>query len=255
MSSLFARVHVLDAPYFIDKKYDYYVPSAIQDRVCVGSVVSVPFGKGNKSSYAVVFELTSETEYNGVKSVLDIVTGVFLNDEILRLCEFLKDRTLCTIGDAVKSAVPISAFGKMYSTYTLAENVDIDSFNEKSSEICLFIKNNPKARYNTIKQKFGEGIDKALRDLTTAGILIKETEIQESAKKTESLITLVISDEEALECIQGKGRFKLRGDKLKAVVSALVENGKKVSESELKGMTGAGKAQIRSLAEKNIVWL
>ena len=42
MSGLFARVHVLDAPYFIDRCYDYSIPDRLADIVTVGSIVTIP---------------------------------------------------------------------------------------------------------------------------------------------------------------------------------------------------------------------
>ena len=150
MNDLFARVHILEAPYFIDRKYDYLIPKELSDRVCVGSVVSVPFGKGNKNSYAVVFEITDFTDYSGVKSIADVVDDVVLNDELLRLCVFLKDRTFCTIGDAVKSAVPVSAFGKMFSVYSLSDGVDYSEYGENAKNICRYLHDHPFSRYNTL---------------------------------------------------------------------------------------------------------
>ncbi len=253
MSSLYVRVHVLDAPYFIDGRFDYFVPEELKNKIEIGSIISVPFGKGNKSSYAVVFELADTTEYNGVKSVIDIVPDVVLNDELLKLCLFLKDRTFCTIGDAVKTVVPVSAFGKMYNTYSIADGVDFESFGDNAKEICLYLKNNPNSKYNTLKQKFGEKIDRALRDFCVRGIVIKQTELKEAGKKVEKYIRLILSENNTVECLENRGKYRLRGEKLKAVVSALYENGGKLSESELKGLTDAGFSQFKSLEQKGII--
>ena len=253
MNDLFARVYVLDAPYFIDRKYDYIVPSELRGKIKVGSVVSVPFGKGNKSSYAVVFEFTDSTEFSGVKSVIDVIPDIYLNDEMRKICLFLKDRTFCSIGDAVKSAVPVAAFGKMYNLYSLSDNIDIESFGTNARDICSYLKDNPKSKYTTLKQKFGENIDKALRDLTIRGIIVRETEIKEGSKKKEKVITLAISEDEAKAILERKSEIKLRGEKAKSVISALLENGGKLSSSELKGLTGADNSQYKSLAEKKIV--
>ncbi len=253
MNGLFARVHVLDAPYFIDWKYDYHIPKELANKVKIGSVVSVPFGKGNKNMYAVVFDITDTTDFNGVKSVLDIIPDVFLNDELLKLCVFLKDRTFCTIGDAVKSAVPVSAFGKMYTVYSLSDGIDFESFGENAREICLYLKQNPRSRYNTLKTKFGEQIDRALRDMSSRGIIIKDVMFREGSKKIEKYITLALSQNDVDDCLLGRGEYKLRGDKLKSVVSVLNENGGKLSEAELKGLTGAGNVQFKSLVEKGII--
>ncbi len=253
MNDLFARVYVFDAPFFIDRKFDYSIPSDIQDKVTVGTVVSVPFGKGNKSSYALVAEITDTTEFSGVKAIIDVIPDITLNDELMKLCFFLKERTFCTIGDAVKTVVPVSAFGKMYSVYSLAENIDIDNFGDNAKEICLYLQNNPMSRYNTLKQKFGERVDKALRDLSVRGIVIKQTEIKEASKKTEKNIYLCLSESDTVDCLENKGAYKLRGERLKSVISALYENGGKLSEAELKGITGATSVQIKSLKDKGII--
>ena len=253
MIDLFARVHILDAPYFIDRKYDYFIPADLTDRVKRGAVVSVPFGKGNKSSYAVVFEVTDKTDFNGVKAVVDVVPDVFLNEELIKLCEFLKERTFCTIGDAVKSAVPVSAFGKMFILYSLAEGVDFESFGENAGAICRYLKENPLSRYNALKDRFGDQTDRALRDLSARGIVVKTSEVRAAGKKIERIIKLIITDEEALACVENRGAIKLRSDKLRSILSSLVQNGRALSESELRGITGASLAQIRSLEEKGIV--
>jgi len=253
MNDLFARVHILDAPYFVDRKFDYLIPSELWSKVVVGSVVSVPFGKGNKSTYAVVFEITDKTEFNGVKSVIDIIPDVCLNDEMMKLCVFLKDRTFCSIGDVVKSAVPVSAFGKMYSVYSLAEGVEYETFGENARNICEYLKNCPDSRYISLKQRFGDQIDRALRDMTMRGIIVKKTEIKESARKYEKYIALAITPDEAEQYLSGNGKNKLRGEKLKSVLSALLEGGGKLSESELKGLTGAGSAQFKALEEKGMI--
>ncbi len=253
MIDLFARVYVLDAPYFIDRKFDYSIPEELQGRIKKGSLVSVPFGKGNKGSYALVSEITDTTEFSGVKSVIDVVNDVELNEEMYRLCMFLKDRTFCTVGDAVKTVVPVSAFGKMYSVYTLADNIDYESFGENAKEICSYLKDHPNSKYNALKDKFGERIDRALRDLGSRGIVIKHIEIKEASKKTEKYIHLILSDDDAVDCIENRGAYKVRGDRLRSIVSALYENGGNLSEAELKGITGCLGAQIKSLEQKGIV--
>ncbi|MBE6643215.1 MAG: primosomal protein N' [Ruminococcaceae bacterium] len=253
MNDLFARVHVLDAPYFIDGKFDYYIPEHLHSSVTVGSVVTVPFGKSDKGVYAVVFEIADKTEYSGVKSVIDVVHDVVLNDELLKLCVFLKDRTFCTVGDAVKSAVPVSAFGKMYTLYSLADGVDITNFGENPRTVCSYLRDNPDSRLHTLKNKFGDGIERALRDLATRGFVTKRVVFREGGKVHEKYITLLLSVDDTKDCLENRGEYKLRGEKLRSVVYALSENGGKLSESELKGLTGAGSAQFKSLAEKGIV--
>ena len=52
-----AGVYILDIPYHADKAYTYYVPATVEESVEPGSVVLVPFGKGNRRMTGVVTEV------------------------------------------------------------------------------------------------------------------------------------------------------------------------------------------------------
>ena len=43
----YAGVYVLDVPYHIDKKYDYFLPADLVGCVEPGMFVSLPFGNSN----------------------------------------------------------------------------------------------------------------------------------------------------------------------------------------------------------------
>ena len=104
--AVFAGVYVLDLPLTADKIYEYAVPKELCGEVKLGSLVRVPFSKGNKSRLAVVVRLGSVCEYKNVKPVLSVATDrISLNEEMLGLCSFLKERTFCTFTDAVRTAV------------------------------------------------------------------------------------------------------------------------------------------------------
>ncbi len=115
--AVYAGVYVLDLPLTADKIYDYAVPQELCGIVKLGSVVRVPFSRGNKSRLAVVVRLGSVCEYENVKPVLSVATDrISLNEETLGLCSFLKERTFCTFTDAVRTvAGPIDkiADGKL----------------------------------------------------------------------------------------------------------------------------------------------
>ena len=113
MSELFASVHILDVPYHADRAYDYFVPPELRADLSVGTLVCVPYGTANRKVPAVVTELHGECAFENVKPVFSLLTsGAALNEEMLSLCAFLKEHTLCTIGDAVRAAVPPAAISK-----------------------------------------------------------------------------------------------------------------------------------------------
>lgn len=105
---MYCEVYLLDAPYNIDRSFDYLAG----DGVSVGRIVKVPFGKANGLRLGVVTREKDTTENEGkhLKSVHSVYPDRYsLSEEMLGLCAFLKEHTLCTFGDAVKTVLPPGA--------------------------------------------------------------------------------------------------------------------------------------------------
>ena len=96
-------VYILDAPYHIDRAFDYLSNQTLQR----GSFVRVPFGRANKLRMGIVYsesgEMSDEKNIKPVHSVLGDRPP--LSEEMLGLCLFLKEYTLCTFGEAVKTVL------------------------------------------------------------------------------------------------------------------------------------------------------
>ena len=111
MTARYVGVYLLDAPYHIDREYTYYLSPQFAEAVTVGSIVAVPFGQANRRSYAVVTRLMGESETEKVKPVLALLPDRFsLGEEMLGLCFFLREHTLCPLGDAVRCLLPAAVF-------------------------------------------------------------------------------------------------------------------------------------------------
>ena len=107
-----AKVAVNDATIHFDKLYSYLVPEVLQGYVWPGSMVLVPFGRGNQARMAVV--LATGTENAGasdkLKSLLDAAPEeARLTPDLMALVRFLRDRTFCTWFEAVKAVIPYGA--------------------------------------------------------------------------------------------------------------------------------------------------
>ena len=130
-----AKVHIIDIPYFADKLYDYYIPAELSSRIEQGSLVSVPFGGGNKRMSAVVRSIASESEYDELKPVLSVSGGEpLLCEDQIALCDFLKSYTLCTFGDAVRTVVPSAAFSKVTEYLEIDPEKSLDASTSKLPE-------------------------------------------------------------------------------------------------------------------------
>ena len=69
-----ARVAVAAATYTIDKLYDYLIPESLLERAQTGVRVTVPFGKGNRTSEGVILTVSRESrreELKAISTVLD----------------------------------------------------------------------------------------------------------------------------------------------------------------------------------------
>ena len=109
---MFCEVYLLDTPYHIDRPFDYSCGASLVK----GSIVRVPFGRAGSTRLGVAVKIKDECEIpDGVtlKSISSVVSPVFtLNEEMLGLCHFLKEFTLCTFGEAVRTVLPPGALSE-----------------------------------------------------------------------------------------------------------------------------------------------
>ena len=106
---MFYEIYLFDAPYHIDRPFDYESDSDI----AVGSIVKVPFGKANRLRLGVVTKKKYERETGGVKPVHSVFDSRYsLSEEMLGLCLFLKEYTLCTFGEAARAVLPPGALSE-----------------------------------------------------------------------------------------------------------------------------------------------
>ena len=103
--SCYVDVAVSNATFQIDIPYTYYVPDSLEEFAIVGARVVVPYGLGNSPRMGVILAITSFKE--GLKEIIDIERErPILNDELMMLISLLKDYTLCTYDDAIKTILP-----------------------------------------------------------------------------------------------------------------------------------------------------
>ena len=106
---MFCEVNLLDLPYHIDRPFDY----SCSDELSVGDIVRVPFGKANLLRTGIVRRVKNDSDGTNIKPVHSKLDPRFsLTEQMLGLCAFLKEYTLCTFGEAVKTVLPPGAFNQ-----------------------------------------------------------------------------------------------------------------------------------------------
>ena len=86
----------------------FYTYKCDDDGVKRGSVVKVPFGKGNRLKTAYVFDVRNENtdDIPGLKTVNEIIGDYSLPEDLVHMCEWMKEKYLCRYIDGIKCVIP-----------------------------------------------------------------------------------------------------------------------------------------------------
>ncbi len=112
MNRLIATVAVENTFFNLDSDYDYYVKPEDEKATKVGTLVKVPFGKGDRLRNGVVIKL-----YTAVNSSLKEIHSLLsktpvIDEELVKLSIWLKSRCFCTTYDCLKQCLP-RGFGRV----------------------------------------------------------------------------------------------------------------------------------------------
>ena len=119
-----AQVVVDQAAYHIDKPYDYLLPEFIDVNNLIGKRVLIPFGNGIGTRQGLVIGLSNSSEFpiSKLKKVISLLDDEpVINDEMLKLALWLKEKTFCTYFDAIRVLLPTGISLKMQIRYSLSD--------------------------------------------------------------------------------------------------------------------------------------
>ena len=106
LTPIVAQVAVDGAAFHFDKLYSYRVPESC-GTLTRGCRVLVPFGGGNRKRTGVVVSVSGELAPEKCKPITAVLDDKpLLSDEMMDLALWLKQRTFCTVFDAVKAMLP-----------------------------------------------------------------------------------------------------------------------------------------------------
>ena len=102
-----------------DKLYTYALPPELEEKARPGCRVTLPFGKGNGKRQGIIFYEAENGENKPLKEIYALTdTEPVLSDEMLRICEWLKEHTLCSYFDAVRTIIPAGLSYKLEDYYS-----------------------------------------------------------------------------------------------------------------------------------------
>ncbi len=258
MSPSFAKVHLLDAPYVIDRAYDYLVPRSLCDVVHRGSFVTVPFGGGNRRHLALVISVTDQCDYDKPKPILTVsAERLSLDEAALGLVFFMKEHTLCTVGDAVRAMIPAAALSRAVEIYYPAEDSgrrSTDPAHPEDAELLSYLQRVGATPTTVLRRLFGSATDDSLRRLRERRAIVRDATFEDiDPAAYQKCRELAMTKEEALARVEGTVKPGLRSEKQKAVVRLLLEQDAPIADNELCERAGCTPAVLQTLCERGIL--
>lgn len=246
-----ALIAVENCTYSFDKLFSYLIPTEFSEIICAGMRVLVPFGRGSVLRQGFVFDVCysddSVIELKEIASVLDAVP--MLNNEMLKLALWIRDRCFCTYFTAAKSLLPGGMCMKTEKTYQCCTDIPpekLDRLDETEKLIIAYLrKKKDFVRESLILKKAGLSKDSVIiKKLARDGYLIESTDAFRRVNDLSLQMICVNSEFDSEDGI-------VLTDKQKSVVSFLSDIGSATSK-EISYFTGVSDSVIKNLINKGI---
>ena len=176
MEGTVAKVALQGATTAFDKLYTYIVPPELLDVCVAGCRVLVPFGRGNLKRQGMVFRIERQ-ELKGLKNITALIDREpILSEEMLKVCEFLRESTFCTYYDGVNAQLPTGLTCRLINYYSAnPEFADSSLLNHEESQIYLYLKSGGEKSENDIKKIFGV-VPELLQKMVEKQALLKNSD-------------------------------------------------------------------------------
>ena len=244
MSHTLAEIVLDGAIGSFDKRYTYLVPDELLLLAKRGCRVTVPFGRGNTKKQGMIMDICEGESSSGMKNIYSVTDSApILNDEMIKMCEWMHSHIFCTYFDAIHAMLPAGLNYRLADYYLPNEEFSaISLLDESEREIYDFLLENGETPLKKLQERFDNTEDvllnltkkeavvrnsipvRRMNDLTRRYLRLKGDGIPSSVKLTER-------QREVMELVEAAGG---------------------VSVKELQYFTGASQSVINSLITKGV---
>ncbi len=262
---MYAGVHILGNPFCIDGVYHYFIPHFMAGAVKRGAFVTVPFGMGNRKQLAVVVSvgdgssLPPECPPDRIKPIGGVCREkLFLTELQLSLCFYLKETTLCTMGDAVRTVVPASALATLVEYYSPVEGMDPaelgrTTLTAQDLMVWEYIRARKPVSGQSVKHRFGAKAAASLDRLTARELISRDLTVHQPETPILRTYSLNCPPDTAAAILRGECTPKVASEPQRRVLEVLMESCGEVEASDLRHAAGATAAHLRALQDKGLI--
>ena len=249
-------VAVSNATFHFDKLYTYAVMPDQQDTVRLGSMVLVPFGRGNKESEGLILARVQEPKLPGSKAIRQILDPEPVLDKAgIDLALWMRGRYFCTVFEAVKTILPAGLWYGLREIWSLAMAPEA----ARSAAVGipgawqvldLLEKQGGKADIRVLRDALGDGAEKPLKAMKKAEILTCETDAKRKiADKSHRMVELAVNTEDAYALTEPKRRS---APARYEVVNFLATAGR-TPAAEVSYYTGASSRTLKTMEKAGLI--
>ena len=217
----------------IDKTFTYNIPNKLENLIKVGIRVLVPFGKQTLEGFVLSISENTNSEIELKDIIKPIDDEVILNEELLKLCKFIKRKTLSTLISAYQVMLPkaLKADKKTKINKSYESNIII-----KDEKLLKDYKLTDKQKIIIDEIRNGKNDKKHLKDLATSSL---------TTLLNKGILEEVLSEKYRLS-IENKKEYKKveLNNEQKNAVNTVLSDLDKSNTYLLYGVTGSGKTEV-----------
>lgn len=187
-NNLLAEIIVDNKSRNTDKMFTYIIPDKYKNNVKAGMRVLVPFGNSNKLVEGMILKLKEDTNIDLIKLkyVVQIIDNYpILNDNMIKLIFWMKEKYLAQYVDIIKTMIPSGISNKVEIFYKINKEVDISAveFNYEK-KILEFLLNNGETEIQVLKENLKiTNINRYLSSLIKKGIILEIKKLKSDVRK------------------------------------------------------------------------
>jgi primosomal protein N' (replication factor Y) len=238
----------------IKKDLFYYkIPLFLLKKAEIGCRVKIPFGSKNEPHTGFLFSIKKTTESENLKNIEEIISEPFFDKKIRDLILFVSEKYFIPLHILINKVLK-GTISTTYRKYVICIDTGelreaLKKYSGKKKNVAEMIVSRRILPVAVIKKRFGQSVEKYLKDLEEEGIIERKNTSEELTKNYYSVIISRGEADEALSKIEDK---KLRNSAIQ-ILGRLFNANAPVREPDLRKGIKKGRSVISLLLKNGVI--